>query len=107
MELMKKAVEAKDYYNFKEAAHSLKGASGYVGASHVMFSCYHIQDAYLSNNYDLMIAYYPRLVEACIEFKIYSKTMIAEHEKVPFEVTPEIASCAIAGGWTVEKHSNG
>lgn len=42
MAAIKDAVEAKDFYTYKEKAHSLKGASGYVGASHIMYSCYHI-----------------------------------------------------------------
>jgi HPt (histidine-containing phosphotransfer) domain-containing protein len=37
-----KAVDELNYENLKHAAHSLKGSSGYIGASHLHYSCYFI-----------------------------------------------------------------
>jgi HPt (histidine-containing phosphotransfer) domain-containing protein len=37
-----KAVDEMNYDNLKHAAHSLKGSSGYVGASHLHYACYFI-----------------------------------------------------------------
>lgn len=34
--------EAKDYYWLKEHAHSIKGAAGYICASHLHYACYFI-----------------------------------------------------------------
>ena len=62
----------------KNAAHSLKGASGYVGAGRVHYACYYIQKAYNSKNYEKMESYYPLIVEACIEYKRYSRKFIAQ-----------------------------
>ena len=36
------AVEERDFNKMKSKAHSLKGASGYIGASCLHYSCYHI-----------------------------------------------------------------
>jgi HPt (histidine-containing phosphotransfer) domain-containing protein len=63
----------------KANAHSLKGACGYVGASRLHYSCYYIQEAYLLNQFDKMLEKYPRLVESAIEFKRYSRKILAEN----------------------------
>jgi HPt (histidine-containing phosphotransfer) domain-containing protein len=42
MEDAKNAVNEKNYEEFKLAAHSLKGSSGYIGASHLHYACYFI-----------------------------------------------------------------
>ena len=61
----------------KEAAHSLKGASGYVGAGKVHYACFYIQRAYNANDYQSMVSYYPLIVEACIEYKRFSRKYLA------------------------------
>jgi hypothetical protein len=62
----------------KNLAHSLKGASGYIGASRLYYMCYFIQFHYVEGNYDQMIEYYPGFVEAAVEYKMHSRKMIAE-----------------------------
>jgi HPt (histidine-containing phosphotransfer) domain-containing protein len=37
-----KGVDEMDHKKFKDEAHSLKGSSGYVGASHIHYACYFI-----------------------------------------------------------------
>ena len=71
------ALNEEDWDGMKQAAHSLKGSSGYVGASKIHYACYYIQDAYNSSNYNGMVHYYPLLVEAIVEFQRYSRELIA------------------------------
>ena len=42
MEKIVPAVDQQDFDNYKIHAHSLKGASGYVGASRLHYVCYFI-----------------------------------------------------------------
>ena len=86
MQQITDAVDNKEWLKMKNAAHSLKGASGYVGASKVHYACYYIQKAFNANNHQEMIEYYPLIVEACIEYKRYSRKFIArENGKNLFE----------------------
>jgi len=39
---IKSAVETLNYDDYKEHAHALKGASGYIGASRIHYACYYI-----------------------------------------------------------------
>ena len=61
----------------KEQAHSLKGASGYIGAGRIHYACYFIQEAHQINNHRKMLEKYQTLVEAVIEFKLESRRLIA------------------------------
>ena len=36
------AINERDFAKYKNKVHSLKGASGYIGASNLHYSCYHI-----------------------------------------------------------------
>ena len=47
LEELRDAVNDKDYTKIKNKAHSLKGASGYVGAGGIHYTCYQIQENYL------------------------------------------------------------
>jgi HPt (histidine-containing phosphotransfer) domain-containing protein len=67
------AFEEKNYQKMKELAHSLKGASAYIGASRIHYCCYYIQEHFVYERYDKMLEYYPSLVEASIEFQKYSR----------------------------------
>lgn len=49
MRRIAQAVNQKDWDGMKAFAHSLKGACGYVGASHLHYACYYIQEAYTLN----------------------------------------------------------
>lgn len=74
------AVEERHFPNIKTAAHSLKGASGYIGASRVHYACFYIQENFVNNNHEEMLDYYPALIEAVVEFKITSRQMLAKHK---------------------------
>lgn len=75
-----KAVDDGDYLEMKNAAHSLKGSSGYIGASHLHYACYFIQEHFIYERYDQMMEYYPTLIEAAVEFRIYSRKLLAENK---------------------------
>ena len=79
LQSLAEAVQEKDYRKMKSKAHSLKGASGYIGASCLHYSCYHIQDHFMGGNFNQMLDYYPLLIESAIEFKIESRKLLAEH----------------------------
>ena len=64
----------------KTLAHSLKGATAYIGASRLHYVCYYIQEHYVYERYEKMIDYYPSLVEAAIEFKVQSRKIMAENK---------------------------
>jgi HPt (histidine-containing phosphotransfer) domain-containing protein len=71
------AYDNRNYQAMKDLAHSLKGASGYIGASRLHYACYFIQEHFVYNRHPQMLEYYPTLVEAAIEFKVYSRILIS------------------------------
>lgn len=42
LEQVKTGIEELNYQTIKNGAHSLKGSSGYIGASHLHYACYFI-----------------------------------------------------------------
>ena len=74
------AYENQDHKAMKDLAHSLKGASAYIGASRLHYACYYIQEHFVYNRKDKMIEYYPTLVEAAVEFKIHWRQLVAKYE---------------------------
>ena len=72
--------DRRDYLEIKNLAHSLKGASGYVGASRLHYVCYFIQEHFVYNRFEKMLEYYPSLIEAAIEFKVYSRQILAKYK---------------------------
>ena len=61
--------------NYKEIVwhvSKMLGSSAYVGASRLYYVCYLIIEHYYGKRYDKMIEYYPSLIEAAIEFKVYN-----------------------------------
>ena len=66
-------IDEMNFLKMKNDAHSLKGASGYICASHVYYACYFIQEHYVFSRYKEMLEYYPTLVEAAVEFRIFSR----------------------------------
>ena len=75
-------INNRDYEQMKNKVHSLKGASGYVGAGILHKVCFDIQEAFINSKFDAMLRLYPGLVEAAIQFKIYSAQIIATHEGI-------------------------
>ena len=46
-----KAINERDFNEYKTKVHGLKGASGYIGAENIHYSCYHIQEHFYVGNY--------------------------------------------------------
>jgi HPt (histidine-containing phosphotransfer) domain-containing protein len=70
-------IENHQWDEIKQKAHVIKGASSYIGACHLHYVGFYIQDHYYKKKYQKMIDYYPSLVEAAIEYKKYSKVILA------------------------------
>jgi HPt (histidine-containing phosphotransfer) domain-containing protein len=69
-----------NWNKFREAAHSLKGSSGYVGAGQLQYDCFYIQDFHYKGQIEQMRCRYRRLIENVVEFISYSKAYL-EAEK--------------------------
>jgi len=63
-----------------EPAHQLKSPAGYIGASHIHYACYFIQEHFLFDRFTQMMEYYPTLIEAAVNFRIVSRQLLAQHE---------------------------
>jgi len=75
---MAQAVNQLDFLKLKLKAHGLKASSAYVGAGHIHYCCYHMQDEYMQENFQKMLEYYPTLIEHVVYFKLYSRKIMAE-----------------------------
>lgn len=69
-----------EFKQFRDDAHSLKGASGYICASHLHYACYFIQEHFQDERFKQMMEYYPTLLEAAVEFRVYSRQVLAKHK---------------------------
>ena len=56
-----------------DPAHQLKSPAGYIGASHIHYACYFIQEGYLYEKYQQIYDYYPTLLEAGVHFRVASR----------------------------------
>jgi len=77
MQQIAKAVSDRDWDKMKLGVHSIKGASGYVGASRIHYACYFIQQAHQYGHHQEMLDRYPMLVESVIEFKRHSSRLLS------------------------------
>lgn len=99
------AINEQDFNKYKTKVHSLKGASGYIGASNLHYSCYHIQEHFYVGNYQEMLELYPLLVESAIEFKIESRNIIQRHKDGHQAVLmPDVFTCPLADGYRIQQH---
>ena len=71
-------MSAQDWPQMKNASHTLKGSTGYLGAGKIYYACIYIMQAFSVEDFVAMAKYYPLLVEAVIEFKRYARRYIAE-----------------------------
>ena len=84
--LVREWVDKRDYQQYFDEVHKLKGGSGYIGAGHIHYACYFIQEAWQKKDTETMMAYYPNLLEAIIYFKVYMKQLIAEKDGIECEI---------------------
>ena len=80
MEQIASSIASNDWIKIKMATRVLKGASGYIGASKIHYACFYILEASKGNDYERMLEYYPFLVEAVIEYKRYSRRVLANYK---------------------------
>ena len=74
------AYDAQDTTLFRQGAHKLSSAAGYVGASLVQRCCKEIQKAHDNSEFSKMFDYYPLIIEASVEFQEVSRSIISEHK---------------------------
>ena len=65
----------------KTIAHTLKGAAGYIGASRIYYSCHFMVLNYQNGEFQKMVDFYPAVIEAVIEFKVYSRQLVCKYRK--------------------------
>jgi len=56
-----------------EPAHQLKSPAGYIGAAHIHYACYFIQEGYIYERCQQIFDYYSTLIEAGVTFRIVSR----------------------------------
>ena len=81
LQQIKEAVEQRDFTTLKSVVHQMKGASSYIAASHIHYTCYFIQFHYEAKKYHRMLAYYPRLIEACVQYRIFYRELLNKHDR--------------------------
>ena len=78
---MRDAFDSKNYRMMKDQAHALKGACAYIGASRLHYVCFFMQEHFICERYEKIVEMYPSLIEAAIEFKLYSRQLLANYNK--------------------------
>ena len=78
MEQIAAGMMHQNWTQIKNAAHTLKGSTGYLGAGYIYYACVYIMQAHGEEDFVGMTKYYPLLVEAVVEFKRYSRKLLAE-----------------------------
>ncbi len=62
-----------NFKEFQSVAHTLKGACANVAAGPMHMACFYIQKMFHDNQHDQMIKYYPDVIKAIVDFRIYSR----------------------------------
>ncbi len=96
-------VNEKNYHEIKESVHKLKSTAGYVGASHIHYACYYMQDHFLKDEIESMMEYYPTLLEACVTFRVYSRKIIAMMNNQEYIIDPSHETIPMADGFRLVK----
>ena len=102
---LKEGIEGGELDKVYQGYHTLKSASGYIGAGRVHFACYFIQEAQRQKDMRKLMYSYPLLVETCIEFRIYARKFIADLRKEPYTESNSAGEIQIAKGFTMEQDS--
>ena len=63
----------------------------------------YIQNHFASDEFDKMLEYYPSLVEACIEFKVYSRKVIAQSREEEYYSERDHEKCDISSLYRLVK----
>ena len=103
MKCCMEAYDGEKFEELKDNAHGIKGASGYIGASHIHYACYFIQEHFVNGRFQQEMEYYPTLVEAVIEFRTYSRKLIAEYKGESYEPLPEHETTSVSSKFHLSK----
>ena len=71
-----------------EQLSSMKGAAGYIGASRLFYACDIMKTYYKMGNEAKMLESYPGVIEAVIEFKVYSRQVICANQNKIYVLRP-------------------
>lgn len=93
----------RNYEEVKESIHKLKSTGGYVGASHIHYACYFMQEYFLKDEYEKMMEYYPTLLEACATFRVCSRQIIATLRGEVYIMEPSHEFIPVAEGYRMVK----
>ena len=63
-----------------ESVDTFKNAAGYIGAGHLYYASKFIKDSFFKKQYEVMFEYYPTLLEAAVNYRIYSRQLLAKHD---------------------------
>lgn len=74
-----------------------------MGAGRIHYACYYMQEHFLKEEIEEMMSYYPTLLEASIEFRIYQRQVMAKLNNQPFNFNPSWEMIPIADGYRVVK----
>ena len=99
---LKEGIENNDDEKLYQGYHTLKSASGYIGAGKVHFACYFIQEAQRLKDTEKLMFSYQLLLEICIEFRFYTKKFIAEYMNEPYIESSSARDIAIVKGYKME-----
>ena len=102
MEQLTSSVNIPDFKKMDQAADTLKGASGYVGAGRIYYACHHMNIAYLDKDYMLMVTFYPLIVEAVIEFRRYSRELVAAVRQQEYEEQASACQISLANNYRLQ-----
>ena len=80
MQEIANGVDQGDLEKVMHDSHQLKSPAGYIGASHIHYACYFIQEHFVYKRYKEMMEYYPTLLEAAVEFRIHSRILLAQRD---------------------------
>ena len=79
---MKDCVETRDFPKLRDAAHSLKGAAGYLAAGRVFKLCESIHKCIDIAYYDGAIHLYPYFIAECITLRLHIKLLICKKNSI-------------------------
>ena len=92
---MTEGYSTQNWVKIEQAAYALKGSSGRVGAGKIHYACFHICDAYHKGDFKSMLVYYPLIIEAVIEFRRYSRELIAGVKQQDYEESESVSNVTL------------
>lgn len=99
---LSEAIDQDDFEKLYRGFHTLKGASGYIGAGRIHLACYFMEEAHREKDKLKLQQAYPLLIEISIEFKRYARKFIADYRSEPYTETANTVKIELAKGYTLQ-----